>query len=47
MTHFKAAAASLLLLSNVVNAQDENCAGIENLGIPNLDRYDYSISMVS
>eukprot|EP00533_Pseudo-nitzschia_delicatissima_P008737 CAMPEP_0116095088 /NCGR_PEP_ID=MMETSP0327-20121206/9477_1 /TAXON_ID=44447 /ORGANISM="Pseudo-nitzschia delicatissima, Strain B596" /LENGTH=369 /DNA_ID=CAMNT_0003586733 /DNA_START=343 /DNA_END=1452 /DNA_ORIENTATION=- len=45
MTNFKAAAASLLLLSNVVTAQDGTCADIGDLGIPNLDRYDYSISM--
>ncbi len=42
-------AASLLLLSNLVVADqvDENCSPIEQLGTPNLDRYDYSISMVS
>ena len=47
MTNFKAAIAYILLLSNLVSAQDENCVGIEELGTPNLDRFDYSITMVS
>ncbi len=46
MTNFKIAA-TFLLLSTLVSAQDENCVGIEELGTPNLDRFDYSISMVS
>ena len=43
-------AASFLLLSNFVVAEqevvDENCAPIEQLGTPSLERYNYSISMV-
>lgn len=44
MAYFKTAAASLFLLSNIVQGQDD-CVGIEALGTPNLDRYDYSVSM--
>lgn len=49
MKNFKIAAASTLLLlsTNMVVALNENCVGIEELGTPNLDRYDYSVSMVS
>lgn len=44
MTNFRTAAAFLLFLPNSVGAQ-ENCAAIEELGTPNLDRYDFSTSL--
>lgn len=51
MPNFKTATAFLLLLSNFAAAQlpgdGENCASIEQLGTPNLDRFDFSVSMVS
>ena len=50
MPNFKTATA-FLLLSNFAAAQlpgdGENCVPIEQLGTPNLDRFDFSVSMVS
>jgi hypothetical protein len=50
MTHFRIITAFLLLLSNLAALPangEETCAAIEELGTPNLDRFDYSLSMVS
>ena len=50
MPNFRAATAFLLLLSNLAAAQPgngENCEPIEELGTPDLDRFDYSVEMVS
>lgn len=43
--NFKSAAAFLLLSNFVTAEEDENCAPIEQLGTPSLERYNYSISM--
>lgn len=43
--NFKTAAAFLLLSTFVAAEQDENCAPIEELGTPSLERYNYAIGM--
>lgn len=48
MTNFRIITAFLLLLSNLAALPangEETCAAIEELGTPNLDRFDYSLSM--
>jgi len=52
MTNFRITTAFLLLLSNLAalpatGEEWETCAAIKELGTPSLDRFDYTVSIVS